>query len=126
MATTLSYGYVRPAEGDLAFVWMDALEDNVTQLNSHDHDGSDSSLLTIASISKSSSTISNTGYTSLGGGNYSKVITVPAVITEINNYNIHFYVTATGVRIYPSVERASATTYTLYINQQLAITAIYT
>lgn len=125
MATTLSYGFVRPAEGDLASVWMDALEDNVTQLNSHDHDGTDSALIAAASISKYTTTIASTGYTSLGNGNYSKVITVPAAITEINSYLVQFYITATGVRVWPSVERASATSYTIYLNQQLALTAVY-
>lgn len=104
---------------------MDALEDNVTQLNSHDHDGSDSALIAAASISKYTSTIAATGYTNDGNNNYSKTITVPAAVTEVNNYDIYFYITATGVRIFPSVERSAATTFTLRLNQALAITATY-
>ena len=48
MATTLSYGFVRPATGDKGSVFFPALEDNITQLNSHDHDGTDSALMTAA------------------------------------------------------------------------------
>lgn len=125
MATTLSYGFILPETGDLASSWMDNLEDNITQLNSHDHDGVDSSLLTPASITKYTTTIAATGYTDDGGGNYSKTITVPSGILEFNNYHVFFYVTATGERINPGVTRASATTYTISLNEQLALTAVY-
>lgn len=124
MADTETYGFLNPATGDLALVWMAAINSTITQLDNHNHDGSNSSLISPASISKYTSVITSAGWTSSASG-YSKVITVPAAVLEVNSYNIHFYITATGVRIYPGVERASATTFTLYANQALAVTAVY-
>lgn len=132
MATTLAYGRSRPAEGDLASTWMSSLESNVTLDDAHDHDGSDSARLPISSITKSTMTIAGSGYTDNGNGNYSKTFTsgsgsdlIPATITEINNHLIAFYITATGERIHPSVERVSATSFTMRVNQQLALTAVF-
>lgn len=113
------------SNGDLASTWMPDIEDNFTRLSAHDHDGSDSALLPASSISKYSSTISSAGYTNDGNNNYSKTVTVPAAITEINNYLVQFYVTATGIRFFPTFTRASATSYTIVLSQQLAITAVY-
>ena len=113
---TLSYGYKKPEAGDLASVWMTALTDNVTRMNGHSHDGSDSTLLTPAAVTKFSSTVSSASWGSLGGGNYSQTVTVPAQVTEINNYDVMVYVTSTGERIFPRIIRASATTYTIYVN----------
>lgn len=125
---TSQYGYKIPETGDLASGssgWMQAIEDNFERLDQHDHDGTDSKALPASSISKYTSTIASTGYTNDGGGNYSKTITVPAAVTEVNNYLIQFYITASGNRIYPTVERLTATTYTLRVNQEVAITAVY-
>lgn len=121
----LSYGFELPETGDLSSVWMPAIENSITQLNSHTHNGTNSSLLTPASISRFTSTITALSYTNDGGGNYSKVITVPSGITEINSYLLQFYITATGTRIYPTVERVTATTYRIRLNQELALTAVY-
>lgn len=125
MSDTLSYGYKLPEAGDIASSWMSDLEDDIQRLNDHDHDGVDSSLLTPASITKFTTTITALSWTDDGGGNYSKVITVPAAILEFNNYYVWFYITATGVRINPDVERVTATTYRIRTNEQLALTATY-
>ncbi len=125
MPTEQTYGLEVPDAGDLASQWMQSIEDNFVQIDAHTHDGLTSAPLPIGSLTKLTSVIAATGYTDLGGGNYSKLITVPALITEINSYLVQFRITATGERIYPSMVRASATTYTIYLNSQLAITAVY-
>lgn len=126
MSTTLTYGFKRPEAGDLASTWMANLSDNVTRQDGHSHNGTDSPLLAPAAITKYSSTISSGSWSSAGSGYYTQTITVPAGITEINNYSIYFYITSTGERIFPGVVRASATTYTVTVlDNSLALTAKY-
>ena len=126
MSTVLTYGRTRPESGDLASVWMAALSSNVTRDDAHDHDGVDSPLLTPAAITKYSSTISSATWGSPSSGAYSQTITVPAGVTELNNYDVMVYVTSTGERIFPGITRASATTYTITVyDNSLALTVKY-
>lgn len=105
---------------------MQNIADDLTRLDAHSHNGTDSPLLTPASITRYTTTIAGSGYTADGGGNFSKTITVPAAITEINNYMVSFYLTATGERLFITWERVSATTYKIHVNDStLAITALY-
>lgn len=129
---TLSYGYYKPQTGDRGSVWFPRLEDNFQRLNDHTHDGSNSALIPPSSITKATftSSILAASWSSLGGGNFKQTVTVPAGVAEINNYNIHFYATApggaVGRRIHPTVERVSAATYDVYVNDNtLALTAVY-
>lgn len=123
---TLTYGQKIPESGDLASVWMGGIEDNFTRLDAHDHDGVDSPLLTPASVTKYSSTVSSGSWSSAGGGMYTQTITVPASITEFNSSDIYIYITSTGERIFPGIVRASATTYTITVNDNsLALTVKY-
>lgn len=124
---TLSYGYYKPQTGDKGSTWFPRIEDNFQRLNDHTHDGLNSALIPSSSITKTAfkSTILSTGWTTLGGGNVKKTITVPAGVLEVNDYSIYFYITATGFRLLPTVERVSATTYDIYTNSALALTAVY-
>ena len=45
MPITLSYGFIKPVDGDAASSWFDSIEATITQLNSHDHDGTDSAAI---------------------------------------------------------------------------------
>jgi len=127
MATTLTYTRVRPATGDTASTWMAALEANVTIDDAHTHDGVTSPFLPISSINKSaSSTIAAADWSSDGGGNYSKVVTVPAAISgaatynDVIYYNIVCKINTAGATygdvIYPQIERESSTTFTVRVN----------
>lgn len=113
---TLSYGYQRPADGDRASVWMPALKANVTKMNDHNHDGSNSAALTPSSIAKYSHTKLAADWVSAGGGNYTMDITVPGGITEINNFIPKFINNTTGELLYLSMTRLTATTYRVAIN----------
>lgn len=127
--TTLAYGLKRPQAGDRATGtsgWMTAIEDNFTRIDAHDHDGVDSALLSMSSITKYSSAISSASWVLVGGGTYSQLITVPASITDINTYFIKFINAANGYQLHLSWERVSAATYTVYINDNtISLTAYY-
>lgn len=126
MATNLSFGYVVPDTGDLGSVFFPILEDNIEQLAEHDHDGINSAQLSPASLSTTgfTSTITSGTWTNDGGGNFSKSVTAPAGVTEVNNFDIHFY-NASGNRLYLGFTRTSATTYTVLINEDITVTAVY-
>lgn len=121
----LSYGVEKPEADDPGSVWMAALENNCDWANDHDHDGSNSSLISAINIVKPSSSVTASGWTDLGGGNYSKLITAPASVTEVNNFGMFFIKTSDGSRFYPTVVRASATTFTVYLNEAFAFTILY-
>lgn len=126
MATTLSNGFVRPDNNDPGSVWMPAIANDITQLNSHNHDGINSEPIDSTAILKLTTTILSAAWVSGGGGNYSQVVTVPAQISEINNFFIKIYNTATGDIIYPTIERVTAATYRLRVNDNtLNLTAVY-
>jgi hypothetical protein len=133
MATLLSFGYKLPVSGERGATFFPALEDNITRTNTHNHDGSNSAPLAPSSYSTTAvlalytSTINSASWAAVSGksGLYSQVVTVPAAVTEINNYTVYFY-NSSGQRLLLALERVSATTYTVYINDNsLTITALY-
>lgn len=133
--TTLTYGFQRPDTGDKGSVWFPAMEDNITQLDSHNHDGVNSAALPSSSIGKFSSTISSGSWVSDGGGNYHVVVTVPIGISGASTYNDIIYyemivkINTAGVtygdRLYPSLERESSTTFTVRVNNNTLDLIIY-
>lgn len=135
MADTLTYGRVRPETGDTGDIWFEALEDNIDLDDAHDHDGTDSALLPPSSFAKFTSTIAAADWSDDGGGNYSKVVTVPAGISGAATYNdIKYYEiicqigtagSTFGDRIYPVIERESSTTFTVRVNDNTLDVLIY-
>jgi hypothetical protein len=116
---TLSYGYKKPQNSDTGDVVFPAMEQNIQQMNDHQHNGVDSALLT--------SSTNSTGIWSaapIGGGLYRTLMTVPAGYS-LNSCEMWFK-TAAGATIYPSIEQVSSTTYYLYCNDNtLVINAYY-
>ena len=126
MAETLSFGYLNPEVGDSAKEWQDAINPTIQQLNDHTHDGIDSSTISPASITKFSTAILSGNWVSDGGGNFSQVVTAPPQVTEVNDFYIKTHNTANGDVLYPSVERVTAGSFRVRVNDNsLDITAIY-
>lgn len=120
MSTTLSYGFVRPATGDKGSTFWGQLENDITQLNDHTHNGSDSALLTATSFLAVSQTISAASWAHQGAGTYRQTVTMPASITTnggvFDDYLIQFRDNTSGQVITPTVERVTPTTFYVYIN----------
>lgn len=127
---TLSYGYKLPETGDKAkgaSGWYEALEYNVTRLNSHNHDGSNSPAIDVSSFVPFSQAIAAVGWTAATPG-YKQTVTVPSGVLEVNDYHIHFIFTAGGTvgeRAYLGIKRLSATTYEVYCNDNTAAFTAY-
>ena len=132
MATPLSpTGVDKPVTGDKGSVFWPALEELFQSFNDHAHTGSDSNRLTAAASAAVIDTTSITGagsWTSLGGGNYEKTVTMPASLA-VDEVHIQIRGAAApvdGMVLDLSIERLSATTYKLSTNTAVAMKIFYT
>lgn len=120
MSTTLSYGFVKPQNPDTGATFWTDLENDIQKVNDHTHNGVNS-----APIVKSQSILSTNWGVAGSDGSYTQTITLTTGLT-FDTIAIQFR-TSTGAVIYPTVAKASSTTYTVTINDNsLALTAIYT
>lgn len=108
---TLSYGYLLPQNPDTGDLFFPALEQDIRQLNDHDHDGDNSAPLSRQSVSILSAT-----WAAVAGFNglFKQTITLPNSL-EYDAVDLWFRL-STGEFVYPSVERTSNTTFTIYTN----------
>lgn len=124
MAQTLSYGYVKPQNGDNGSIWFPALEDNIQQLNDHAHDGVDSAQISSSDILKGSVTINSASWTSDGTGRYKQDVTVPTGF-NMDDYALTFRISG-GDIIHPGVTRLTATTMRVFVcDNTLTLTAVF-
>lgn len=125
MATTLSYGFVKPADGDRGSTFWDHLADNIQQLNDHTHNGTNSSLLTSASSAAVVQTVLAASWAASGSG-YRQLLTVPSGM-DIDTCNVIFRNSSTGEQYYLDTVKVSDTTFYVYINDNtIELKAIYT
>lgn len=125
---TLTYGFLKPSNGDRGSSFWDVLADNIQQLNDHSHDGNDSAQLTPAALSGQTQDIDASAWTSVGNGLYRRLITMPGTL-QFDDVSMRMYIT-NGVdanfEITPSILRASANTYYIYVNDNtLTLKVIY-
>ena len=126
MATTLSYGYVKPQTGDKGSVFFPALEDNITRLNDHTHNGTNSARLTATSADAVSQSISAASWASQGGGMYRQTVTMPSFIF-FDTHAIQFRNSSTGEIMYLQAVKVTSNTYYVYINDNsIDLKAVYT
>lgn len=119
MAETLTYGYIKPETGDKAAVWWDNLADAIQLLNDHTHNGTNSAAIDIDN-QKDTSTLDSGDWVAVSGktGLYRQLVTVPSGRSYDDLYMM-FQIdsgTSDGHKFTPSIEKASATTYYVYIN----------
>src|SRR5882724_7675892 len=110
MGTTLKYGFFKPATPDTGDVWFPAMSANMQLLNDHTHDGNTASFLAVML-----QTISSGSWGAPTNGTYSQTITMPTINGTQMQYDgtqMEFRL-STGERVYPSITRASAVTYTI-------------
>lgn len=122
---TLTYGLKKPETNDTGTALFTALENNLTQMDAHNHDGVTSANLTASSIVGVTQTISSASWVASGAtGHYRQSVTLPAGFS-FDTVKIGFRTTA-GIYICPTVEKITATTYYVYtIDNSINFTAIY-
>lgn len=128
MSITLSKGFRLPEVGDRAF-WGD-LEFNITQLNSHVHNGTDSERIVPGSFNKTVGTLTSGAWTAVvdNAGTFKQTITVPTGYTQAN-MQLKFCVDGggeDGFEVHPSVRKVSATTFDVFCNDNsVALKVVY-
>jgi hypothetical protein len=125
MMITLSRGFKKPQDGDQGDSLFTALEENVQQLNDHDHDGVNSEQLTAQSIVGIPQNILAVNWVAFGPtGHYRQQVTIPAGF-DFDTVQISFRL-STGEYVFQTVERVSDTQYFVYtIDNTLALIALY-
>lgn len=122
---TLSYGYLKPQTGDTGAAWFPALEDNIQQLNDHNHNGINSAVLGTAAIASTTQSVLAASWVATSGGTYRQLVSMPTGL----NYDqcfINFKLSATGHQVFPTVEKVSSSSFYVYTNDSsLAYTAVY-
>ena len=119
---TLSKNYLKPQNGvDAGSVWFPAMETNIQLLNDHTHNGSDAAQI---AVTTQSILAANWVAAPIGGGLYKQTITMPSPF-QYDSTDIFFRL-STGEIWVPTVTRAGANSYVIYINDNtLAVTAFY-
>lgn len=115
---TLSYGYKKPQTGDRGSLWFPALEGDIQQLNDHNHDGVNSTKLTLSSFTGIKDTISHLNWVATAGGTYRQLVTTPANVT-FDDYGMVFRITNgadLGYEINPTVQKVNDATFYVYVN----------
>lgn len=123
---TLFYGLKKPQPGDFGSTFFPALEANITQLDSHNHDGVNSPHITAGSLSWQQQSILAASWVAVGApGNYRQLVTMPG--TLVFNTRIIFIRDAASGDYYDlTIEKNSANTYYVYINDNtINLTAYY-
>lgn len=123
---TLSYGFLLPQSGDKGSSLWSALESNISRVNDHDHDGTNSAHLSASTIQSTQQAISAANWAAYGGptGHYRQLVTMAAGY-EFDLKNVQFRTTA-GEYVYPTVAKVSPTTYYIYsIDPNLDLVANY-
>ena len=127
MAVTLSFGYKRPETGDRGNVFFPILEDNIDLVVAHDHDGTNSFKIVSASVLATTQAIPSGSWAAVAGqlGTFKQLVTMPVGLSY-DQHNISFKLTTLGHQVYLTVEKVSAGSYDVYINDaSLDVTAVY-
>ena len=115
MATTLTYGLIRPDTGDKGNVFFPALEDNITQLDAHTHNGVDSAPIPSSSIAPNVVNVDTTGWVATGNGFFTKNQTFPGAY--LNSASIVRFLLDGGTKdrnqIYPTFDMIDDTNMTI-------------
>ena len=121
----LTYGLNKPETGDKGSVFFPALEANITQLDSHNHDGVNSPKVPITNITVATQAIASGSWVSAGNGRYKQTVSMSGG-KQYDDYFITFRETSTGHQLGLTCEKVGATSYDVYINDNsLDVTAYY-
>lgn len=111
MASTLSNGYILPANPDTGDTFWANLATDIQLMNNHVHDGVTGNVLPVVT-----QTISAASWAAVSGqaGTYSQVVTVPTQFS-FDSVNIAFKL-SNGTQVYPTVTRVSSSQFTVFMN----------
>lgn len=122
---TLSYGFKLPQDGDKGDALFTALEDNITRVNDHTHNGTNSPALTATSIVGVPQNILSANWVANGPtGFYRQLVTLPPGF-DFDLVHISTRL-STGDYVAAEIEKVSDTQYYVYtIDNTISFVAVY-
>jgi len=129
MSTTLTYGLKRPVDGDQGATLFDDLEGDITQLDAHNHNGTNSSKLSPSAMDVTAVTVAAANWNAGSYGNYYQEVTIAGSLT-FETMHCSVYVnggTNDGQIIFPTIKKgSSSSTIYIYVNDNtLALKVIF-
>jgi hypothetical protein len=126
----LSKQFQLPETYDSGAEFFPALEHNIRQMNSHNHDGYNSEQLSAASSVAVVQDILAAGWVGLGNDVYRQLVTMPVLAAPLtlsfDTCQIALR-TAAGEYLAATIARVSASSYYVYVNDPtLVLKAVYT
>jgi len=126
---TLSFGFKKPEDGDKGTIFFPALEDNIQQVNDHDHNGTNSKKIPSSSVEAVTGTIVPGDWIETVAGNvWQEQVTVPAGV-DLSKTEILFRISGgpnDGAQIHPYVRAFSTTAFIVEVNDpSLTLTYMY-
>lgn len=111
MATTLTHGYLKPANPDTGDTFWGNLATDIQLMNDHVHDGTLGTVLPVVSQN-----IPHASWAAVSGkvGLYKQTVTVPTQFSY-DTVEINFRL-ANGNRTFPTVEKVNSSSFTVYTN----------
>lgn len=123
---TTTYGYRVPETGDPAKGiggWYESVEFDVDRVDSHNHDGINSRLLSSTAIPTETVSVLAAGWVADGPA-YKQTVTMPAAVSDINDFSVRFYHTAPVAEVGKNAQlawkRVTATTVEVYCSDNTA------
>jgi hypothetical protein len=113
---TLTFGVLKPENGDKGSVFFPALEDNLQQLNDHDHDGLNSSKISSLGVIPTNAFVDLlvANFSDQGNDVWRATVTAPAGVLNVDYFNPYFVLG--DDRVYPTYERINNTSFYIYMN----------
>lgn len=120
----LSKGYKLPETGDFGDVWFPAIEDNITRLNGHKHDGVDSEQILSQNIMASVVTALVGSFVDQGDGYWKATVATPSGLL-VDNFTINFRDPTTKENIFAKFNKLTAASIDVYINTPQTIEVVF-
>lgn len=111
----LSKGWKLPETGDFGDIWFQALEDNITQANSHSHDGINSEKISSVSMVSTVSTVLAASFSLVTPGIFRSLVVIPSGAL-LDTLAVTVKDPTTKDQIYLKIEKVSPTTFYIYTN----------
>lgn len=125
MSVTLTYGYKNPQNGDKGSSWFADLNANIVQLNSHNHDGSNSAPIASNLITGGTVSVPSASWVLDVAGRYKQDVTTPTGF-NMDSHNVLIREASSGYLVYPTIEKITGTSFRIYTNDNsLTYTAVF-
>lgn len=111
----LSKGWRLPETGDFGDVWFLALESNIQQSNSHNHDGVNSEKISSVNFVATVTTVLAASFVDQLNGYHRALVTIPSGVL-LDNLVVSFKDPTTKDQIFLKVEKVTVTSFYIYTN----------